>query len=63
MARPRSPFRQHDLTRAVRGVEAAGYVARRVEIDQDGKIVVVVAVEAEPDTVQPGATPPGDIVL
>ena len=37
----RAAFRQDDLTRAVRGVEAAGLKVARVEVEQ-GRIVVVV---------------------
>lgn len=38
---PRSPFKQIDVTRAIKGVEAAGRTVGRVEIS-DGKIVIVV---------------------
>ena len=41
MTRARTPFRQADISRAVKGATAAGLVIGRVEIDQDGKIVVV----------------------
>lgn len=36
-----STFRQHDVTRAIRAVTAAGVGIARVEIGLDGKIVVV----------------------
>jgi hypothetical protein len=39
-ARP-SPFRQADVTRAVKGAVAAGVPVGRVEIDRNGKIVIV----------------------
>jgi hypothetical protein len=41
--KPRGPnvFRQRDLTRAVRAVKAAGLDVARVEVDKDGKIVVI----------------------
>lgn len=39
MARTPPPFRQADVTRAVRGVTAAGVVVGRVEFEP-GKIVV-----------------------
>jgi hypothetical protein len=40
---PRRPcmFRQTDLTRALKGARAAGMGIARVEIERDGKIVVV----------------------
>ena len=41
MTRARTPFRQADISRAVKGAAAAGLVIGRVEIDQDGKIVIV----------------------
>jgi hypothetical protein len=41
MTRARTPFRQVDISRAVKGATAAGLVVGRVEIDQDGKIVIV----------------------
>jgi hypothetical protein len=36
-----STFRQSDLTRAVKGMRAAGVEVARAEIGKDGKIVVV----------------------
>ena len=41
MARGRCTFKQQDVTRAVRAMVAAGIEVQRVEIDRDGKIVVV----------------------
>ena len=41
MARSPSTFREQDVTRAVKGVIAAGMNIERVEIGKDGKIVVV----------------------
>jgi hypothetical protein len=35
------PFRQQDLTRALRGAIAAGVPVQRVEIDNTGKIVII----------------------
>ncbi|MFS0736975.1 hypothetical protein ABC347_07985 [Sphingomonas sp. 1P06PA] len=36
-------FKQADLTRAVKGVEAAGMRVGRVEIDPTGNIVIIAA--------------------
>jgi transcription antitermination factor NusA-like protein len=41
MARGPLSFKQSDLTRAIKGALAAGLRVRSVEIDKDGKIVVV----------------------
>lgn len=41
-------FRQADLTRAVRGVAAAGIAVGRVEIDTNGKIVILAAAGETP---------------
>jgi hypothetical protein len=41
MARGRCTFKQTDATRAARAVIAAGLEVQRVEIDRDGKIIVV----------------------
>jgi len=47
---PRGPcrFRQRDLTTAVKAVVAAGCKVARVEVDKDGKIVVVTGRPEEP---------------
>lgn len=42
MSNPRVQFKQVDVTRAAKGAIAAGLPVQRVEIDCDGKIVVVV---------------------
>ena len=47
MARFPAIFRQGDVTRAVRAVVAAGQAVARVDIDPNGKIVVVMV--REPD--------------
>jgi hypothetical protein len=39
--RGRCTFRQKDVTRALRGTVAAGVEVQRIEIDTDGKIIVV----------------------
>jgi hypothetical protein len=41
MSRTPATFRQNDITRALRAAGAAGREVRRVEIDRDGKIVLV----------------------
>jgi hypothetical protein len=50
MSRTASTFRQQDVTRALRAAGAAGCDVRRVEIDRDGKIILVLIerVDAEP---------------
>ena len=42
MSRAPSSFRQSDVTRAVKGAVAAGATVSRIEIDKDGKIVVLI---------------------
>jgi hypothetical protein len=37
----RSPFRQNDLTKALKAAKAAGSQVARIEIAPDGKMVVV----------------------
>ena len=41
MARGSSSFRQQDVTRALRATVAAGIEVQRIEIDKDGKIILV----------------------
>jgi hypothetical protein len=41
MTRSPRTFKQGDVTRAVKGVAAAGVGVARVEIDREGKIVIV----------------------
>jgi hypothetical protein len=49
MSRAAAAFRQHDVTRALRAAGAAGREVRRVEIDRDGKIVLVLTDQPNPD--------------
>jgi hypothetical protein len=42
MARSPLTFRQRDLVRALKGAKAAGPEVTKVEIDKDGKIVVII---------------------
>jgi len=46
MANRPAPFRQADLSRALKAAAAAGLDVGRVEIDATGKIVIVTAKEA-----------------
>jgi hypothetical protein len=47
MSRTPSTFRQQDVTRAIKAVAAAGVGIARVEIDNTGKIVIVVGTPTE----------------
>lgn len=45
-----SAFKQVDITRAAKGVTKAGLAVGRVEVDRDGKIVVLIGTaEADDD--------------
>jgi hypothetical protein len=48
MTRAPSNFRQRNVTKAVKAVTAAGVHIVRVEIDPNGKIIIVVG-DGEPD--------------
>jgi len=37
---PRSPFRQNDITKAIKGMQAAGIRVHCVIIEPDGRIIV-----------------------
>jgi hypothetical protein len=54
MARVPSTFKQGDITRAVKGVVAAGVAVMRVEVDTAGRIIVVAGKLADAGT---GETP------
>lgn len=43
MARGKLSFKQRDVTRAIKGAAAAGVDIGSVQIDRDGKIVIVPA--------------------
>ncbi len=47
MARGRCTFKQKDATRAARAAIAAGLEVQRIEIEKDGKIVVVIGKSQE----------------
>ncbi len=57
MSRGECTFRQRDLTAAVKGVRDAGVEVERVEIDKNGKIVVITGKTngVEPEAKQEGA--------
>jgi hypothetical protein len=61
MSRAAATVRQQDVTRALRAAGAAGCEVRRVEIDRDGKIVLILIEPAEAETT--AATDPRKIVL
>jgi hypothetical protein len=41
MPRDRCTFRQTDVTRAIKGARAAGIDVARIEIEKDGRIVIL----------------------
>jgi hypothetical protein len=43
MSRGQQTFKQSDLTKALKGTAKAGIAVDRVEIEKDGKIVIVTA--------------------
>ena len=53
MSRGQQTFRQSDVTKAVKATVKAGIAVRRVEIDTNGKIVVVAATPEDADTEKP----------
>jgi hypothetical protein len=50
MSRGRHSFKQGDVTRALKGAAAAGIDVCRVEIDREGRIIVVIGAAASCDT-------------
>ena len=50
MPRGPSPFRQLDMTRALKAAAAAGIDVARIEIEKSGKIVIVTGKPEEPNT-------------
>jgi hypothetical protein len=56
MSRGASTFKQTDITKAIKAAVKAGVKDWRVEIDRDGKIIVVAAEPAAaPDTIETSA--------
>ena len=45
MSRGPCTFKQRDITKAVKAVVAAGVQIERVEVDKDGKIIIVTATQ------------------
>jgi hypothetical protein len=62
MARGPSTFRQRDLTRALRAVGAAGREVLRVEIDRNGRILLVMS-DPEPTDADSKQSDSNPIVL
>ena len=54
MSRRPCVFRQRDVTKAVKAVAAAGVPVAKVEVDRDGKIVVVVGEPSQNPLSSPG---------
>jgi hypothetical protein len=51
MARGHLTFRQSDVTRALRAAGKAGITVNRVEIDRDGKIIMLTGKSTEAEAV------------
>jgi hypothetical protein len=58
MPRQSCNFRQRDLTRALKGGEAAGQTANRVEIDKSGTIILIL--DSVADRPQPSSSEPNE---
>jgi hypothetical protein len=61
MARAPSTFKQGDITRAVKGAFAAGAQLVRVEMDRDGRIVVIAGKTGAELTVALAGETPEDV--
>ena len=55
MVRGPCTFKERDVTRALRAVVRAGIEVQRVEVDKDGRIIIVIAKTSSP-TGDNGAT-------
>jgi hypothetical protein len=53
--RREATFRQNDVTRALRAVGAAGCEVRRIEINRDGKIVLVLTESSDAESPTQGS--------
>lgn len=60
MQRRRNSFKRNDLRRAVRSAREAGLSIARVEVDDTGKIAVVVGAPEPPEAVAASGTNPWD---
>jgi hypothetical protein len=47
MSRGQQTFKQNDITRAIKATVKAGIAVERVEIDQNGKIVIITAISKD----------------
>ena len=56
MSRGQQTFRQSDITKALRATVKAGFAVQRIEIDKNGKIVVVTGTPQDADGAKPEET-------
>ena len=61
--RERCRFRQSEVTRALKAALAAGVDVERVEIEKDGRVIVVICKQKALDFPAEGARNPWDEVL
>jgi hypothetical protein len=54
MARGKATFRKSDVERAIRAATAGGLVVVRIEIERDGKIVLMAANDNVPGAMREG---------